>query len=441
MSNSKNSNNKSNNNKNRSNNNKSKNTVNSKANNQKTKDSIKSGKKSETVNEKVKKEKKPLKLWQKILRVVLLVIGALLLIVVGFLGWFTINEYKPADVEKVQVDTTEGTGKKLKAGDTVSILTWNMGYGALGDNADFFMDGGTSVMTATKERMEVNVAGYEGAISSVNPDIIFIQEIDLHSKRSYNENQYTKIQGEYPILTQEKNKEDADFNGYVTTFAYNFKAKFVPYPFPETIGNVEGGLSTISKYEISDAERISLPCPFSWPVSTVNLKRCLLVNRTPVYDKDGNDTGKEFVFVNLHLEAYDDGEGKKAQTEQLKNFLQAEYDKGNYVIAGGDFNQTFSNVDTSAYPIHNEIPDVWTPGSIDVNDIGSDFQCLMDNTNPTCRSLDKPYKNLENIADFQYYTIDGFIVSNNVKVNSINTYSAGFAASDHNPVGLNITIE
>lgn len=397
--------------------------------------------KTNSTNNNFEKQKKPLKLWQKIVRVVLIVIGALLLIVLGFFGWLTINEYKPADVEKVDIDTTEGNGKKLKSGDTVSVLTWNMGYGALGDNADFFMDGGTSVMTAAPERMQVNIAGYEGAISSVNPDVIFIQEIDIHSKRSYNENQYTKIQGEYPILTAEQNKEDSDFNGYVTTFAYNFKAKFVPYPFPETIGNVEGGISTMTKYELSDAERISLPCPYSWPIRTCNLKRCLLVNRTPVYDENGNDTGKEFVFVNLHLEAYDNGEGKIAQTAKLKEFMQAEYDKGNYVIAGGDFNQTFSNVDTSAYPIHNEIPDVWTPGSIDVNDIGSDFQCLMDSTNPTCRSLDKPYKDLEDKSDFQYYVIDGFIVSNNIKVNSINTYSAGFAASDHNPVGLNITIE
>ena len=392
-------------------------------------------------NNKTAKVKKELKLWQKILRVVLIVIGAFLLIVLGFFGWLTVNEYRPADVEKITIDTTEGTGKKLKKGDSVSVLTWNMGYGALGDNADFFMDGGTGVMTATRERMQVNVAGYEGAISSVNPDIIFIQEIDIHSKRSYNENEYTKIQGEYPILTQEQNKADADFNGFVTTFAYNFKAKFVPYPFPETIGNVESGISTMTKYELSDAERISLPCPYSWPIRTCNLKRGLLVNRTPVYDENGNDTEKEFVFVNLHLEAYDDGEGKIAQTAKLKEFMQAEYDKGNYVIAGGDFNQTFSNVDTSAYPVHNEIPDVWTPGSIDVNDIGSDFQCLMDSTNPTCRSLDKPYKDLEDKTDFQYYVIDGFIVSNNIKVNSINTYSAGFAASDHNPVGLNITIE
>jgi endonuclease/exonuclease/phosphatase family metal-dependent hydrolase len=59
---------------------------------------------------------------------------------------------------------------------------------------------------------------------------------------------------------------------------------------------------------------------------------------------------KYLVLVNLHLEAYDDGEGKKAQTEMLKQILQEEADQGNYVIAGGDFNQTFSGTDDSMYP-------------------------------------------------------------------------------------------
>lgn len=45
--------------------------------------------------------------------------------------------------------------------------------------------------------------------------------------------------------------------------------------------------------------------------------------------------------MNLHLEAYDDGEGKEAQTAMLLQILQEEYVKGNYVIAGGDFNQSF----------------------------------------------------------------------------------------------------
>lgn len=53
--------------------------------------------------------------------------------------------------------------------------------------------------------------------------------------------------------------------------------------------------------------------------------------------------------------AYDDGEGKLAQTKMLSDLLQKEVEKGNYVIAAGDFNQSFSNVDTGAYSDHNPV--------------------------------------------------------------------------------------
>ena len=56
---------------------------------------------------------------------------------------------------------------------------------------------------------------------------------------------------------------------------------------------------------------------------------------------------KELVIVNVHLEAYDSGEGKEAQTKMLAELLKKEQEAGNYVIAGGDFNQAFSNVDIS----------------------------------------------------------------------------------------------
>ena len=52
-------------------------------------------------------------------------------------------------------------------------------------------------------------------------------------------------------------------------------------------------------------------------------------------------TDKELVLINFHLEAYDSGEGKIAQSKMLAEKLESEYQQGNYVIAGGDFNQTF----------------------------------------------------------------------------------------------------
>ena len=397
-------------------------------------------KNTEKKNDKTKKSKKPKKLWQKILRVVLIILGVILLIVGGFFGWLTVNEYRPKAVENIEVDTSQGEGKKLKIGENINVFTWNFGFGQLGDNADFFMDGGKEVMPSSQDRVKVNIAGFQGSMATLNPDIVFIQEIDRDAKRSYHTDQYKKMKEEYPVLTSELNKDDPDFNGYVSTFAYNMKSKFIPYPLSEPIGKVNSGIATFSKYKTSSAERISLPDTYSWPKCTVNFKRCLLVNRTPVYDKDGNDTGKELVIVNMHLEGYDENNGRKKQTKKMIDFIKKEYAKGNYVIAGGDFNQTFSNTDSSMYPFHDELKDLYEPQTLDVKDVGDDFTCYMDNTNPTCRSLNKVYKGAD-LANFQYYLIDGFIVSNNIKVNTVNTYNANFAPCDHNPVMISLTIE
>ena len=162
-----------------------------------------------------------------------------------------------------------------------------------------------------------------------------------------------------------------------------------------------------------------------------NLKRCLLISRVPV---EGSD--RELVLVNLHLEAYDDGEGKAAQTKMLADILEAEAEKGNYVIAGGDFNQIFSSADTNAYPAQ---PGKWAAGEIDVTSFPEGWQFLMGSSVPTCRSLDQPYAGADK-EGFQYYLIDGFIVSENIQVNSLATQDLGFVNSDHNPVLMMVTL-
>ena len=77
------------------------------------------------------------------------------------------------------------------------------------------------------------------------------------------------------------------------------------------------------------------------------------------------------MLFNLHLEAYDDGEGKCAQTKMLADLLAAEAEKGNYVIAGGDFNQIFSTADGSAFPVQDGN---WAANETDVTQFAGDWQ-------------------------------------------------------------------
>ena len=93
------------------------------------------------------------KWWQ----ILLIIIGILVAAVVVFFGILTITEFKPADTEVIEIN---GEGSKTIArGDTLNIVTWNVGYCGLGEGADFFMDGGKGVMTADEERVHDVVAG------------------------------------------------------------------------------------------------------------------------------------------------------------------------------------------------------------------------------------------------------------------------------------------
>ena len=351
----------------------------------------------------MKKSRKLLKILGMVILVMAVFAGAVLVV-------FTIAEYRPEDTETVTA--SHPVSAVFKTGLPFTIVSWNCGYGALGDNADFFMDGGTSVYTADRKRLDNNLSGIRDTLKSLGPDLLLLQEVDINSSRSFGTDERAVLRDALP--------------GAAESFAYNFNTLYIPYPVPP-MGHVESGLFTLSSAAPRMAERISLPVPFSWPIRLLNLKRCLLVSRFPVKNSDS-----ELVLINLHLEAYDSGEGKEAQTQQLVSFMQEEYAKGNYVIAGGDFNQHFTNIDASSWPVY---AGMWQPGVINAESFGDGFSLLMDNTVPSCRSLDRPLAGTPR-EEFQFYLIDGFILSPNVEAESVETLDYGFICSDHNPVRM-----
>jgi len=332
-----------------------------------------------------------------------------------FVAALTIFEYNPEPTELISIAGTSSAHPK--AGETIKLVSWNIGYGALGDNASFFLDGGSDMMTADEDRLNANLSAIAEYLDQERADITLLQEVDKSSTRSY------KINESYYILD---NTEGA----YTATFANNHKVFYVPYPIPP-MGKVNSGLLTVSVYDMNLSNRVSLPNTFTWPMRVVNLKRCLMLNRIPI---DGSD--KDLIVINLHLEAYADAEGNAEQIKALMKVLDEEYAKGNYVIAGGDFNQTFSDVDLSSYP---QNPNKWAPSIVEVDALGENWNALMDSSVPSCRLLDRPYLGADP-STIQYYVLDGFIVSKNLKVESLHTEQLNFVNSDHNPVVLEVTI-
>ncbi len=348
-------------------------------------------------------------MFKKILKILAGVVGVILLALIGLIVFLSVTEYKPEAVQPAErLERADGPA----AGESLTLCAWNIGYGGLGAESDFFMDGGEMVDPPDQATVEKNLAGIAAYMEENPADVWLLQEVDVNSARSGSVDEFARLHAAL---------------GGSGAFAYNYNCPFVPIPVPP-IGRVESGVATFTTLSMGeDAERVSLPCPFSWPVSAANLKRCLLVTRVPV---EGTD--KELVLVNLHLEAYDDGEGKIAQTRQLMALLEEEYAKGNFVIAGGDFNQTFPG-GLDAFPVQDS--GKWTPGTLEADILSEGWRFACDTSAATCRLLDAPWDGAR-----QLYVIDGFILSPNVTLNGVETVDLDFACSDHNPVRLSVTL-
>ncbi len=345
-------------------------------------------------------------LWLKVL---LTVVAVVLIAFGGFIAYLSVTEYRP-EARQAAEHISINNKNAVSAGGQMTIFSWNIGYAGLDASTDFFMDGGSNV-NPTEDAVKDNLEAIRSFISSHSADAWLLQEVDISSARTSYINELEAI--------------SATFDGSYA-LAYNYKCNFVPIPLPP-MGKMESGIATFTNSCVKGMpERISLPCPFSWPVSMANLKRCLLITRLEV---EGSD--KEVVLVNLHLEAYDDGKGKIAQTKLLMDLLQQEYENGNYVIAGGDFNQVFPGM-LDIYPIKDN---VWTPGILEESSLPDGFRYSFDNDSATCRLLDSPLS-----ENSQFYALDGFIVSPNIQVDEVCAAELGFANSDHNPVRLQVTL-
>ena len=333
------------------------------------------------------------------------------ILVLGLLGYLTVTEYNPAYAETA--DRGSVNRSETITSRSLSILTFNTGYGGLNADADYYLDGGKGVLPESADVVEDNLAGIEGILSLCDADFIFLQEVDMESDRSFATKQWLRY--EY------------DLEDYESWFALNHSCDYVPYPKGSHIGKVRSGLATYSKYGVASATRFSQPNGYDWPARATNMKRCLLVTRINI-----DDSEQQLVLINVHMGDYEDEELRSQQLQQLLELMEAEYAKGNFVIAGGDFNQTFPGC--SAY-VGND-PELWEPKQLEQAPSG--FHYAYDDSNPTCRLLNQPYD--PDSGATQFYVVDGFLVSTNVTVNRVETQDYEFIYSDHNPVLLNFTL-
>jgi endonuclease/exonuclease/phosphatase family metal-dependent hydrolase len=354
--------------------------------------------------------KKFLKILACILAVVILIVGGYLIYV--FADYYRLDDNLTLDVENNQSDTA-------KTGEEYTIVSWNLGFGAYSADYSFFMDGGDESRARSEQAVYDNIGSALDRLTELSPDFCFLEEIDTDSTRSYHVNEETLVQEALP--------------DYGSVFAQNYDSPYLFYPLTEPHGASKAGQMTLSRFAMTDSLRRSLPIEGGF-MKLLDLDRCYSITRVPL------DNGKDLVLVCLHLSAYtSDGTIADDQIDMLVADLQAEYEAGNYVVCGGDFNKDLLGNSSEIFGVSGEEFTWAQPFPTDklTDDLTLIAPLDAENPVPSCRNADSAYTPGESFV----ITVDGFIVSDNVTVVSSEVVDTGFAWSDHNPVQMTFILE
>jgi len=349
---------------------------------------------------------------KKLLKIAGALLLAVILIIAAYVGYLFISYSRVEDNLALEVSgAADGT---MNEDEEYTAVTWNVGFGAYSDDYSFFMDGGTESRAYSKDAVLQNIDAAIDTLKGINADFVLLQEVDVDATRSHHVDQSAMFREAFGEMDE--------------VFAKNYDSAYLCYPVLEPHGASEAGQMTLARTDIASAVRISLPVESGF-MKFFDLDRCYSVSRIPV------NNGKMLCLYNLHLSAYtSDGTIATEQLKLLLSDMQAEYQSGNYVIAGGDFNKDLPGNSPEIFGVSGEDYNWAQPLERSLLPEGL---LLADSVNeaapvPSCRNADKPYAPGESFV----LTVDGFIVSDNIEIVDCCVEDEGFAVSDHNPVTL-----
>lgn len=356
---------------------------------------------------------------KKAIKIIILILLVILVAVGIYVGYVLFSWDRIPDKQAVKVEDG-AKASEIQIGDEVTAVTYNIGFCAYLPDYSFFMDGGKESRAESRESVEKTLDGIVGFMSKRDADIYLVQEVDRHSTRSHQVDQKEAIVGAKQLST------------YDSTYAVNYDSPYLMYPLTEPHGKNYAGILTLSKFDITQSIRRSLPIQTD-VAKVFDLDRCYNVNRI----KTSN--GKELCLYNLHLSAYTTDETiADKQLDMLYDDMVSEYEKGNYIVAGGNFNKDLTGNSGEIFGISGknyswskpfkkeELPEMLTlADSVD-----------KENPVPSNRNANEPW---DSETTFQN-VLDGFIVSDNIKIIEAGVINLDFIYSDHNPVGISFML-
>ena len=192
------------------------------------------------------------------------------------------------------------------------VMAWNIKYGA--GRIPFWFDCWGDRVQLTPGELEQNMSGIYALINEAQPDILMVEELELHSRRSQ---YFDMVQG---IL-------DATDLNYAAYFE-SWDSRYVP---SEGLGRMNLGNAIFSKYPIVAATRITQPDRTDLDALTDTFYIRRAIGRAEIEVDD-----QRVAAYVVHTEAYDEDGTKARQIKQIYDVVQTEVLP---FVLGGDFNE------------------------------------------------------------------------------------------------------
>ena len=347
-------------------------------------------------------------------KILIIIVSIILLYFIVIIAINSKKDYSPAISEDLEVK--KGRNAWFFSDKSISIISWNIGYSALGKHEDFFYEGGKK-MRPDKEQYKEYLKSIFNELGKMDTvDFVLLQEVDINSKRSFYTRQDSSLAGALPTFS------------HVT--AINYNVPFVPFPLFNPTAKVHSGMMSFSRYIPEYAKRISFPFGYAWPMKVFFLDRCFII------EKFNLDNHKSLYIINTHNSAFDDaGDIRIAEMIFLRSYLLNFYENGDYVVVGGDWNQNPLGFDKTKINTGDYVREI--EPAIENDYLPKGWKWYYDPKTPTNRDVNTKYEKGVTTTT----VLDYFLCSPNITVNEVRTINKHFENSDHNPVYLNFSLQ
>ncbi len=346
------------------------------------------------------------------------------LLIISFLLIFVTCDPLVTQFEDLE-DSIMYTSKNIKAPpitvDTVTVMTWNIRFGA--GRVPWFGDSCGDRVMLTENEVLSSLEGIAVLLNQVKPDILLLQEIDVESKR-------TRYVDQVQWLLNHSH-----FN--YATYASVWKAQWIP---SDGLGRMNMGNAILSRWPIEEAVRIQLPLRGDQDELTkyFYLRRNILKAKILLPGLDN------FYTVNVHTSAFSMDDTKQKQI----NIFTAELDNitadGGLFVAGGDLNTLPSGASFTNY-----CPGELCPDEKPEDQEGCDYSLettwlnQLYSTYTPAIALDKYLSDEEKYfthtpdwTGFWDRKLDYLFTNHKWILNSASTHQETTALSDHAPVSV-----